>query len=325
MQTRIFTGPDRDAAVARLRAELGEDAIILDVDAPPGGPARVVAAAGTPRPEAPTRAQAGAPRRPADAAPGAEPGHTQAERSALATLLARHNVPAGLAARMLRSELAGDRLAASLPAALAANLEFARLPVGAAASRVLVAGPAGAGKTATCAKLAARILLAGGQPCLASTDDWRVGGAEQLRRYAEAMGCAFEEATKPQDLVALASRLPAGTALVVDTPGIDPTDVAEIDALAGWCAALRVAPILVLPAGLDADEAADTALGFAALGATTLVASRVDAARRLGGILSAADAASLALAAAGNSPRIADGLVDLDARALADLMSARAT
>jgi flagellar biosynthesis protein FlhF len=296
--------------VARLRAELGEDAIILDIDAPPGGPARVVAAPGAPRP--------------ADAS-AAEPGRAQVARSALATLLARHNVPAGLAARMLRSEFAGDRLATSLPAALAANLEFARLPVGAAASRILVAGPAGAGKTATCAKLAARILLAGGQPCLASTDDWRVGGAEQLRRYAEALGCAFEEATKPQDLVALASRLPAGTALVVDTPGIDPAHAAEIDALAGWSAALRVAPILVLPAGLDADEAADTALGFAALGATTLVASRVDAARRLGGILSAADAASLALAAAGNSPRIADGLVDLDAQALADMMSARST
>jgi flagellar biosynthesis protein FlhF len=310
MQTRIFTGPDRDAAVARLRAELGEDAIILDIDAPPGGPARVVAAPGAPRP--------------ADAS-AAEPGRAQVARSALATLLARHNVPAGLAARMLRSEFAGDRLATSLPAALAANLEFARLPVGAAASRILVAGPAGAGKTATCAKLAARILLAGGQPCLASTDDWRVGGAEQLRRYAEALGCAFEEATKPQDLVALASRLPAGTALVVDTPGIDPAHAAEIDALAGWSAALRVAPILVLPAGLDAGEAADTALGFAALGATTLVASRVDAARRLGGILSAADAASLALAAAGNSPRIADGLVDLDAQALADMMSARST
>jgi flagellar biosynthesis protein FlhF len=310
MQTRIFTGPDRDAAVARLRAELGEDAIILDIDAPPGDPARVVAAPGAPRP--------------ADAS-AAEPGRAQVARSALATLLARHNVPAGLAARMLRSEFAGDRLATSLPAALAANLEFARLPVGAAASRILVAGPAGAGKTATCAKLAARILLAGGQPCLASTDDWRVGGAEQLRRYAEALGCAFEDATKPQDLVALASRLPAGTALVVDTPGIDPAHAAEIDALAGWSAALRVAPILVLPAGLDADEAADTALGFAALGATTLVASRVDAARRLGGILSAADAASLALAAAGNSPRIADGLVDLDAQALADMMSARST
>lgn len=323
MQTRIFTGPDRDAAVARLRAELGEDAIILDIDAPPGGPARVVAAPGEAMPDDQARTNAGA-TRPQDA-PAADPDRPPAARSVLATLLARHNVPAGLAARMLRSEFAGDALATSLPAALAANLEFARLPVGAAASRILVAGPAGAGKTSTCAKLAARILLAGGQPCLASTDDWRVGGAEQLRRYAEAMGCAFEEATKPQDLAALASRLPAGTALVVDTPGLDPLQAAEVDALAGWCAALRVAPILVLPAGLDADEAADTALGFAALGATMLVASRVDAARRLGGILSAADAASLALCAAGNAPRIADGLVDLDAQALADMLSARAT
>ncbi|MFZ9634579.1 MAG: hypothetical protein ACO3EK_12145, partial [Alphaproteobacteria bacterium] len=66
MQTRIFTGPDRDAAVARLRAELGEDAIILDIDAPPGGPARVVAAPGAPRP--------------ADAS-AAEPGRAQVARS----------------------------------------------------------------------------------------------------------------------------------------------------------------------------------------------------------------------------------------------------
>lgn len=306
MQSRIFTGPDRDAAMARLRAELGEEAIILAIDAPPGGPVRVVAAPGEPRP------------------PQAVPGASAAPRQGLAALLARHNVPAGLATRMLRSEFAGEPVGASLHAAIAANIEFIRLPAADAGARILLAGPAGGGKTATCAKLAARILLAGGQVCLASTDDWRVGGAEQLRRYAEAMGCAFEEATRPEGLAALAARLPAGTSLVVDTPGIDPSRTAEVDALSSWCAALRLAPILVLPAGLDADEAADTALGFAALGSTTLVASRIDAARRLGGILSAADAASLALAAAGNSPRIADGLLELDAHALAGIMSAPA-
>ncbi len=312
MQSRIFTGPDREAAMSRLRAELGEDAVILSVEAPPGGPVRVVATPGEPSPDA-----AAAPPR---AKTGEAATRNPSGRSPMATLLARHNVPAGLASRMLRSELAGETPAASLAAALASNLEFARLPAGAAASRILVAGPAGGGKTSTCAKIAARILLAGGQACLATTDDWRVGGAEQLRRYAQAMGCAFEEATTPGALGELAARLPPGTSLVVDTPGIDPVRAAEVDALGAWCAALRVAPILVLPAGLDADEAADTALGFAALGAATLVASRVDAARRLGGILSAADAASLGIAAAGNSPRIADGLADLDAMVLAAIM-----
>jgi len=88
-----------------------------------------------------------------------------------------------------------------------------------------------------------------------------------------------------------------------------------------WALGARGA--LIVPAG-RALAVLLTALGFAALGATMLVASRVDAARRLGGILAAADAASLALAAAGNSPRIADGLPDLDASLLADMMSARA-
>jgi hypothetical protein len=49
-------------------------------------------------------------------------------------------------------------------------------------------------------------------------------------------------------------------------------------------------PALVLPAGLDAEEAAETARAFQLLGCRHLVPTRLDAARRLGGVLAAADA-----------------------------------
>ena len=68
--------------------------------------------------------------------------------------------------------------------------------------------------------------------------------------------------------------------------------------------------VLVLPAGLDAAEAADLAHAYAAAGASLLVATRLDLARRLGGILAAASA-RLALTEAGIGPGAADGLLPI--------------
>lgn len=67
---------------------------------------------------------------------------------------------------------------------------------------------------------------------------------------------------------------------------------------------------MVLPAGLDAGEAADLAGAYAACGARLLAATRLDLARRIGGVLAAAGA-GLALAEAGIGPGAADGLVPM--------------
>ena len=67
----------------------------------------------------------------------------------------------------------------------------------------------------------------------------------------------------------------------------------------------------MLPAGVDAAEAADIAGAFAEGGASLLVATRLDVARRLGGVVAAAKSAGLALAEAGIGPGAADGLTPL--------------
>ncbi len=73
---------------------------------------------------------------------------------------------------------------------------------------------------------------------------------------------------------------------------------------------------VVLPAGLDAGEAADLAAAHAGAGARLLVATRLDVTRRLGGVLAAA-AAGLALTEAGIGPSAADGLTKLTPEMLA--------
>jgi flagellar biosynthesis protein FlhF len=68
--------------------------------------------------------------------------------------------------------------------------------------------------------------------------------------------------------------------------------------------------VLVLPAGLDPAEAIEMAHAYAAAGANLLVATRLDLARRLGGVLAAAGA-GLALTEAGVGPGAADGMLPI--------------
>ena len=76
----------------------------------------------------------------------------------------------------------------------------------------------------------------------------------------------------------------------------------------------------MLPAGLDAEEAAETARAFHLLGCRHLLPTRLDAARRLGGVLAAAAAADLMLTEAGTGQDVAAGLARLDAEWLAGRM-----
>jgi len=66
-------------------------------------------------------------------------------------------------------------------------------------------------------------------------------------------------------------------------------------------------------------------VAFSEAGASRLIATKLDISRRLGGVLSAADAGRLALAAAGVSPNIGDGLAPINPVSLARLILPGAT
>lgn len=280
MRLRTIRAPRLAEAMATLRAELGEEAVILSTRRIAGGVELIAAqdAGDEPLLIAP------------EAAPAAP----------LPPALLRHNLPVALAQRLA---------AAPLPLALGQQFRFVPLPI--EPGPLLLAGPPGAGKTLSAAKLATRLVLAGAPPLLVTADGRRAGATEQLAAFARVLDLPLAVAATPASLAkALARRAPAQAA-IVDLPGCDPFDAAAARRHAALAEAARGTAVLVLPAGLDAEEAAETARAFHLLGCRHLLPTRLDAARRLGGVLAAAAAADLALTEAGTGQDAAAGLAPL--------------
>ncbi len=287
MRLKVFRAPRMAEAMALLREELGAEAVILSTRRTTQGVELTAALEAEEPVLIPPAAQL---------RPGAPEGP-----------LSFHNLPAPLAARLAHGPL--DQ-------ALTGALGFAPLPDG-RDRPVMLVGPPGAGKTLTCAKLAARLVLADAAPVVATTDGQRAGAAAQLAAFTGVLGLTLAVAQSPAALgKALARRAPGQPALV-DSAGCDPFDAQQAVALHALAAAAQADLVLVLPAGLDAQEAADLARAFAALGARHLVPTRLDAARRLGAVLAAAEAGPLLLAEGGTSPEVVDGLETLTPARLA--------
>jgi flagellar biosynthesis protein FlhF len=289
MRLRVFHAPRMAEAMAQIRAELGEEAVILESRRTARG-IEVTAALD------PAEPLLILPDAPGPAPPLAAVAPPPA--------LARHNLPASLLAR-----LGGGREGAALPDRLADTLGFAPLP-DAAARPLLLAGPPGAGKTLSCAKLAARAMLGGAAPLVVTTDGARAGAVEQLAAFTRVLGLPLAVAPQPGTLVKALARRTPGQPVLIDTAGCDPFDPAQAETLLSLARAAGACILAVLPAGLDSCEAAELGRAFAALGARHLLPTRLDAARRLGGVLAAA-AAGLALTEAGTGPGAADGLTPL--------------
>jgi fused signal recognition particle receptor len=89
----------------------------------------------------------------------------------------------------------------------------------------LVVGVNGVGKTTTIAKLAHRLVRQGRSVTIAAGDTFRAGAIEQLRRWAERVGCAFVGAEPGRDPAAVAfdaleeARANGSDVLIFDTAG----------------------------------------------------------------------------------------------------------
>ncbi|HEY8610509.1 MAG TPA: GTP-binding protein [Roseomonas sp.] len=224
--------------------------------------------------------------------------------------LGRHNMPAPLRAR----------LGAGNAPALAAALRFGALPDAVQHPLALV-GPPGAGKTLTCAKIATRLVLGGAAPLIVTADSQRAGAAEQIAAFTRVLGIPLAMAGTGVQLATALARRVGGQPMLLDTAGCDPFDPAQAEQLLALLRVTEATPLLILPAGLDPEEAAETARAFAALGARHLLPTRLDAARRLGGVLAAAFAGPLALTEAGTGPGAADGLTPLTPAWLAERLT----
>ena len=288
MRLKLYRAPGVAEAMARVRAELGLDALILATRRVADG---VELTAALEPDDTPT--------------PLPDP---ERER-----LLAWHGVPSRLA-----EKLAVGRLDQTLGHVL----RFGALALtGELPQPLLLAGPPGAGKTLTVARLATRLVMAGAQPLIITTDGRRAGATEQLAAFTRLLGLTLIVASHPATLARALLRRQPGAPVLIDAPGTDPFDPAQNDEVAGLAVTANAATALVLPAGLDPAESADLAAAFASGGASLLIGTRLDLARRVGGLVAAADAGKLILTEAGIGPGAADGLEALTAALLADRLS----
>jgi flagellar biosynthesis protein FlhF len=235
------------------------------------------------------------------------PDRPEPENNLRSAAMAWHGVPPSLAARLRTGPLAF---------ALSAALRFERLKLEESSAPLLLAGPPGAGKTLTTVRLATRLVMAVVMPLVITADDKRAGATEQLAAFTRLLGLKLLVASTPDAMARALAQRENDTPVLIDAPGGDPFDAAGMTQLRELADSARAAMALVLPAGLDPGEAADLSHAHIQVGARLLVATRLDVARRLGGVLAAA-ATGLALAEAGIGPGAADGLVPLTPEMLA--------
>lgn len=329
MRLKSFYAKTMTEAMHMVREALGEDAIIIATREENGGKAvRVTAAIDHEFVPAQPKTSS---------SPSFEIGSVLAERDdwlqydeedslddrvseAVIDVMLKHGVPEDVMDQIVScvSVMGLEDPAVSLVGAYDTLFNFAPLPHKAHKKALMFVGPPGSGKTLTAAKQAARIVLNGGSVAVITCDTVRAGGVEQLQAFTRLLKT---DLFKAKNAIDLAMHIKAQTGkvdqILIDTSGLNPFDAKDMKDLSSLMASGDIEPILVLPAAMDAGESGDMARVFAAIGVRRFIPSRVDIARRLGGLLAAAHAGGLSFADVSNTPKVADGLIPLTPSLLA--------
>ena len=316
MRLKSYSGPTMAAAMAAVRDELGENAIIIATHEETSGGIRVTAALDD-SPD-PADGIGNAPAMSAGlSAPSAEDVVDEVYQA-----FRSHGMPALIGEPLLEAIGAFETSdpVTALAAALRQSFRFA--PIGDAPwlRPMMVVGPPGAGKTQTVAKLAARAVMSGRRVAVLTTDTERTGGVAHLSAFVDALRLDLAVVDQPETVSDALLATTDHDLVLIDSAGRNHLDEAQMASLSDLLLGGRIEPILVMPAGVDAVEAGDVAKAFREVGARRLIATRLDMARRLGSVLAAAYAADLAFADFGTTPRIKDGLEPANPRALARLL-----
>lgn len=323
MRLKSFTASTMKDAMQMIRETLGEDAIIVATREENGGKTvRVTAAIDK-------DTEATMPRPLSEIAHDEwlmdQGGHPSSAAEEVTDILIRHAVPDDVLENIVATvNMMGlDDGWNALGAAIQNLFEFKPLPTKTYGRPLILVGPPGAGKTLAAAKIAARGALTGLKVSVITTDTVRAGGVEQLEAFTRLMKIDLKKASTAQDVKARLAEITHADQIIIDTAGVNPFDPESVKMLARLIGVAEMDPILVMPAGMDADESGEIARVFAMIGARSLIPTRVDVARRLGSLLSAAQLGGLSFAEVSNTAKVADGLSPLSAKRLTQLLMPR--
>ena len=313
MKIKTYTAPTMSEAMDLLRRELGENAIIVSTQRlGTGAGVRLTAAIEE------TDIDDEIERMYNDA----EPHETAIQRKIRETL-SYHAVPDSLIEKIIlhvKESKTGNDLV-SFAAALDTVFSFHPLPEQIKGQAFMLTGTAGVGKTVITGKLATRACLSGRKVGLICADTVRAGAAEQLVAFTNILDISLLKARSPENLQSHIAALRKTCDLIfVDMPAFNPFQPSDMEDLTAYIETADALPVMVMPAGVDPSESMETAEAFAEAGAIYLLATRLDAARRFGGVLAAADAGRLTMCEASMSQNITRGLSPINAVSLANLL-----
>ena len=314
MKIKTYIAPTMSEAMDQLRHELGEDAIIVSTQ-------RLGAGAGV-------RLTAAIEENDRDLEidqlyNNEETKETELQKSVREALI-YHALPEQLIEKIILhvKESQHKSPLVSFAAALDTVFNFHPLPEQIKGQAFMLTGAAGVGKTVITGKLATRACLSGHRVGLISADSIRAGAAEQLVAFTNILDITLLKARSPENLQSHITALRKTCDLIfIDMPAFNPFLPNDMEYLTDYIEAADALPVMVMPAGVDPLESMETGEAFAEAGAVYLLATRLDAARRFGGVLAAADAGRLTLCEASMSQNITKGLSPIDAVSLANLLS----
>jgi len=148
-------------------------------------------------------------------------------------------------------------------------------------------GTTGVGKTTTIAKLAAHFMLKEQKRVgLISIDNYRIGAMEQLKAYANILGIPCFPAFNRKDLLYVLKRLAKHDVILIDTAGQSQYDTTRITELQQMLTEdLEIRSHLLLSVATSEDEMYQTALNFAPLKFQNYIFTKTDESHRKGSII----------------------------------------
>jgi flagellar biosynthesis protein FlhF len=184
-------------------------------------------------------------------------------------------------------------------------------------------GPTGVGKTTTIAKLAACAVMNHGpsKVALVSTDHYRIGAAAQLEHYGRLLGVRVYPAYDAAGLAQTLNLLRDHHTVLVDTAGVSGTDPRlqqQMDVLrdAGVQGGAKLRACLVLAANAQASALDESVRAYLPLQPSVCIATKLDEAPSLGGLLSVLIRHRLALDCTTDGQRVPEDISAADARVL---------